>query len=68
MGNTAAEAVALALASTLTSTLKEVGSVPPAALTLTAALLEDVAVTAFQPVTLVSLPKVSDKVDTSDLI
>lgn len=62
-----ADAVDLAAASVCTATLNDVGCVPPMALTLTAALSDDVAETALQPVTLVSLLTVSDKVETKDL-
>ena len=64
----AAEVVALALASVVTPTLNTVGDVPPIALTLTAALSDEVAVTPFQPVKLASDRTASDKADTIDLI
>ena len=67
-GNNAAEAVACALAKPCTSTLNEVGKVPPIAEALTNLLSDEAVETAFHPVTLVSLPAASDNVDTSDLI
>ena len=51
-----------------TSTLNEVGKVPPTALAETYLESDEVVLTPFQPVTLVSLLAASCRVDTSDLI
>jgi hypothetical protein len=64
----AAEAVALALARVCTSTLNDVGNVPPIAVALTDALSEEVTLTEFHPVTLESFPTASESVETKDLI
>ena len=56
-----------ALARLCTSTLKEVATVPPVALAVTKSVFEEVVVTPFHPVTLLSLPTASCKADTIDL-
>ena len=67
-GCIAVEVVFWALASPCTSTLNVVATVPPTAEAVMAEVFDDVTPTAFQPVTLVSLPTASDSVETSDLI
>ena len=61
-----AEVVLLAFARAYTSTLKAVGDVFPISLALMDVGSDDVALTAFQPVTLVKLLAASESVETKD--
>ena len=67
VGCNAADMDDWAIARFCTCTLKDVTAAPPTALTDTASALEEVALTPFHPVTLVSLLAASASVDTSDL-